>query len=119
MREHTYNTGSRHLLMAEETIRWWNEYLKSDRACDYYIQRRGDILGFLYRLYGLSILRFTHEALVARGLLVRAIYTNFKYIFDIKVIAGIFMTFLGERFLTFFFRSIWTGKEGGAKVRRL
>ena len=52
MREHSYNTGSNHILMAEETIRWWKQYLRSDSASEFYIARRKDILGFLYRMYG-------------------------------------------------------------------
>lgn len=107
MREHSYNTGSRHLLMAEETLRWWNEYLKTDCACDYYIQRRGDILGYLYRTYGLSILRCTSEVMVARRLLVNAVFEKPKYIFDIKVICGIVITLVGKSFARFFFRVVW------------
>jgi len=107
MREHTYNTGSKHLLMAEETITWWIEYLNSDSACDFYAQRRGDILGFLYRVYGLTILRFTSEVLIARRLLVNAVSVKPYYIFDIKVISGIIMTFLGKSFVQFFFRVFW------------
>ena len=107
MRQHTYNTGSKHLLMAEETIRWWTDYLESDCACDYYIQRRGDILGFIYRVYGLTILRFTPEVVIARRLLINAVSVKPNYIFDMKVISAIVITFLGKTFVRFFFRVLW------------
>jgi len=94
MRDHDYNTGSKFVIMYKETLDWWNSFLAQHDTHTFYRANKRRILGKLYRMYGLSILTETDRPKLARQLLIGAVRTDLRNLFDYKVLGGIMLSLL-------------------------
>lgn len=94
MRAHNYNTGRSFDVMYSDNIRWWTEYFDNPTSPRRILYLRDYVIGRLHRMYGLSFITESKEYKRALQALMQAIKFRPIYIFDIKVIGGLFIALL-------------------------
>ena len=94
MREHTYNTGNALEMMYADNIRWWSDYFLDSSTPIEVLHLKDMVIGKVHRIYGLSAMTERNSFSLGRAALLKAIGTHPKYVFDIKVLAGILVSIL-------------------------
>jgi alpha-1,3-rhamnosyltransferase len=94
MREHTFNTGSAIEMMYTDNIRWWTDYFLSPSTPIEVLHLKNLVIGKLHRMYGLSAMTVLNNFLMGRSALLKSIENRPNYLFDVKVLAGIFISFM-------------------------
>ncbi len=94
MRDHAYNIGANTEIMLNENTRYLEELFNHRDFPSNLQQYKSRLFGELYRMKGLEFIKLHKELKKGRNSLLMSLKYNLKYLFDIKVIAGLTLSVL-------------------------
>ena len=94
MRDHSYNTGKEVELMYKDNLRWWAEFFQLPDLPDHIKSLQNFHFSKLHRMKGLELIRIRRKFKEGRSALFKAIKIKPIFALDIKVFAGIFLTYI-------------------------
>lgn len=97
MRDHDYNTGKNIEMMYDDNLRYWTEFFAQSGLPSDVRNLESFCISRLQRLKGLELISLRHEFAGGRDMLVRAIATRPRTALDIRVVGGIAISLMPER----------------------